>query len=95
LDKKEIVVLLFSSAAIGAAVSAVLTAFTQWRERVARQKELLLKLSVELSKTYVERIASLSKTFLPLPEGFLKSWSVLYKGVRMRVRIKLSAAYNR
>ncbi|MGA2337302.1 MAG: hypothetical protein ABSG08_18175 [Terriglobales bacterium] len=68
MDKKEIVVLLFSSAVIGALFSAAITAFAQWRERVARQKELLLKVSVELSKTYIDRITSLSKTLAPVPE---------------------------
>jgi hypothetical protein len=68
MDKKEIVVLVLSSAAIGALVSGALTALAQWRERVARKRELLLKVSVELSKAYIDRISSLSKKFVSVPE---------------------------
>jgi len=68
MDKKEIAVLLLSSAVIGALFSAAITAFAQWRERVARQKELVLKVSVELTKTYVERLTSVSKQFGIVPE---------------------------
>ncbi len=63
MDKKEIAALVLSSAVIGALFSAAITAFAQWRERVARQKELLLKVSVELTKTYIERLTSVSKDF--------------------------------
>lgn len=48
---------MLSSAVIGALSSALITAIAQWRERVARKKELLLKLSVELSQSYMERVA--------------------------------------
>lgn len=68
MDKKEIVVLLFSSAVIGALFSSAITALAQWRERVARKKELVFKVSVELSKVYLERITSVSKKFGILPE---------------------------
>ena len=60
MDKKEIAVLFLSSAVIGALFSSVVTALAQWRERVARKKELLLKVSVDLSKTYMERVAKAS-----------------------------------
>src|ERR1017187_7505272 len=68
MDKKEIAVLLLSSAVIGALFSAAITAFAQWRERVARKKELILKVSVDLTKTYVERLTSVSKQFGIVPE---------------------------
>jgi hypothetical protein len=50
MDKTQIITLLLSSAAIGALVSAGLTAFTQWRERVARQRELLLSKSIDMAQ---------------------------------------------
>lgn len=68
MEKKEIAVLLLSSAVIGALFSSVITALAQWRERVARKRELLLKVSVELSKTYIDRITSVSKNLTPMPD---------------------------
>jgi hypothetical protein len=68
MDKKEIAALLLSSAVIGAFVSAVITAFAQWRERVARERELLLKVAVDFTKTYMERIAKNSKELSPMPD---------------------------
>lgn len=54
MDKTQIITLLLSSAAIGALVSAGLTAFSQWRERLARQNELILSKSVELAMKHTE-----------------------------------------
>ncbi len=68
MDKKEIVALVLSSALIGALASASITAFAQWRERVARERELLLKVAVDLSKTYMRRISSASGAIGLLPE---------------------------
>ena len=50
MDKTRIITLLLSSAAIGALVSAGLTAFSQWRERVARERELLLSKSIDMAQ---------------------------------------------
>ena len=72
MDKKEIIGLALSSAVIGAIASAVITAaltiLGQWRERVARQRELLLTCSIDLSKTYMERISTYSRPLGTLPE---------------------------
>ena len=72
MDTKTIIALLLSSAAIGAVVSAAITAIAQSRElkreRVARQKELIFKVSVELSKAYLERVAKASSALVSVPE---------------------------
>lgn len=72
MDKKDIVSLILGSAVIGAVFSAIVTAgltlFNQWRERVARERELLLNLAVDLSKTYIERLAVNSRVAGSLPE---------------------------
>src|ERR1017187_9623664 len=73
MDKKEIAVLLLSSAVIGALFSAAITAFAQWRERVARQKELILKVSFDLTKLYIDRITSADKSLVPFPDLLLLS----------------------
>jgi hypothetical protein len=68
MDKNEIAVLLLSSAVIGAVSSALITALAQWRERVARERELLFTTAVDLSKTYMQRISVHSKAIGTLPE---------------------------
>ena len=72
MDKKEIIGLALSSAVIGAIASAVITAaltlFGQWRDRIARRRELLLTFAVDLSKTYMQRMSSHSKPIGTLPE---------------------------
>jgi hypothetical protein len=80
MDKKEIAALLLSSAVIGALFSSVITAIAQWRERVARQKELVLKVSIELAKTYVDRISGVSGKFASVPDLFVVS--VMYEIVK-------------
>jgi hypothetical protein len=59
MDKSQLVLALLGSAAVGALVSSIIIFVSQWRERVARRKELLLKFSVDLAKVYVGRVASL------------------------------------
>jgi hypothetical protein len=93
MDKKEIIVLLFSSAVIGALSSAVITAFAQWRERVARKKELILKVSVELTKTYVERLTSVSKRSLAMPD--LLMMSLMHKMVQELFEVGTVSDENR
>lgn len=68
MDKKEIAVLVLSSAVIGALFSSLITALAQWRERVARQRELLLKVAVDLTKTYMERIAKKTEELAIMPD---------------------------
>jgi hypothetical protein len=81
LDTKEIVAMAaVISAVVSAVVSAAVTIFVQSRERDARKRELILKVSVELTKTYIERISSLSQTFVPLPD--LLMISLMHKMVR-------------
>jgi hypothetical protein len=59
MDKSQMALALLGSAVVGALVSSLVFAVSQWRERVARRKELLLKFSVDLAKVYVGRVASL------------------------------------
>jgi hypothetical protein len=54
MDKTQIVSLLVGSAVIGVLVSAGITALSQWRERIARQNELILSKSVELAMKHTE-----------------------------------------
>jgi hypothetical protein len=68
MDTKEIMPLVLSSALIGAAFSALITWINMWRERVARERELLLTIAVDLSKTYMQRLSAVSKGIGTLPE---------------------------
>jgi hypothetical protein len=60
MDKIQTITLLLSSAAIGALVSAGLTALSQWRERVARYRELLLTKSIEMAQKTTELLIAQS-----------------------------------
>jgi hypothetical protein len=51
----EIVLALIGSAAVGAFVSSTVTIVGQWRERVARRKELLFATAVDLAKVWMSR----------------------------------------
>jgi hypothetical protein len=44
------------AATIGALVSVIIAVWSGWRERVARKRELLLKLSVQMAETPVKNI---------------------------------------
>jgi len=68
MEKKEIIALALGSAVIGAFFSAIITWFNGWRERVARERELLLTTAVDLSKTYMQRVSNASKSLGTLPE---------------------------
>ena len=54
MDKTQVISLLVGSAVIGALISAGITALSQWRERIARQNELILSKSVELAMKHTE-----------------------------------------
>jgi hypothetical protein len=49
MSTSSLVSLLLGSAAIGALVSSGIAALSGWRERIARKKELLLSLSVQMA----------------------------------------------
>jgi hypothetical protein len=55
------------AAGTGALVSSCVTAIAQWRERVGRQRELLLTAAVDISKVWIGRIAA-TKGNAPLSE---------------------------
>jgi hypothetical protein len=55
MNATPIWILFISSAAIGALVSASMTAFTQWQDRKARQRELIFSKSVEMANTETDR----------------------------------------
>jgi hypothetical protein len=58
MDKSQLALALLGSAVVGALCSSLVVALSQWRERVARRKELLLTFSVDLAKVYTARVAS-------------------------------------
>jgi hypothetical protein len=59
MDKGQFMLAFLGSAVVGALFSSLIVAFSQWRERAARRKEMLLTFSVELAKVYTARISSL------------------------------------
>ncbi len=54
---KELLGSVVLAAAIGALVSSLVTIIAQWRERAARQRELLFTAAVDISKSWIGRIA--------------------------------------
>jgi hypothetical protein len=56
------------SAAIGALVSSAITVIAQWRERLGRQRELLLVSAIDLSKAWLGRITATSNRHAIVPE---------------------------
>jgi hypothetical protein len=50
----QLIIAIISSAGIGAVVTGSLLAFSQWRERISRQNELILSKSVELAMKHTE-----------------------------------------
>jgi hypothetical protein len=58
MDKTQFTLALLGSAVVGALFSSLVIAFSQWRERVAKRKELLPTFSVDLAKAYTVRLAS-------------------------------------
>jgi hypothetical protein len=49
MDKTQLTAVFLSSAAIGALVSAGITALSQWRERKSRREEVLLEKAIGLA----------------------------------------------
>lgn len=68
MNTTQAIVAFLGSAAIGALVSSTITVIAQWRERVARQRELLFASAIDLSKVWVGRIAAASKSNAILSE---------------------------
>jgi hypothetical protein len=67
MNETQIITLLLSSAAVGALVSSVITAWITHLERKARQKELILAKAVELAIKHTEmRVAMTAKTSKPI-----------------------------
>ena len=56
------------AAAIGALVLTVTTIVAQWLERSARQRELLFTAAVDISTSWIGRIASASRKNAPLSQ---------------------------
>jgi hypothetical protein len=54
MNKTQLVLTLLGSAAIGALVSSVITAFAQYLDRRARRQELLLKEALELAQWRID-----------------------------------------
>jgi hypothetical protein len=69
MNTTQTVVAFLGSAAIGALVSSTITVIAQWRERVARQRELLFASAIDLSKVWVGRLAAISKSNALLSEA--------------------------
>jgi hypothetical protein len=71
---KEVLSSVVLAAAIGALVSAVITEVGRWRERAARERELLFASAIDLAKTLIGRVAAVSS-----PKDFLSEFMVLEK----------------
>ena len=65
---KELLGSVVLAAAIGALVSSLVTIIAQWRERAARQRELLFTAAVDISKSWIGRIANASRKNAALSE---------------------------
>lgn len=65
MNTQTLLLTILGSAAVGALVSSLINAFDRWRERAARDKEMLFKAAVEISKATGERAAKTSERFVP------------------------------
>jgi hypothetical protein len=50
----QLILAVVSAAGVGALISASILSFTQWRERVARRRELLLTKSIDMAQKTTE-----------------------------------------
>jgi hypothetical protein len=64
----QLLLTILGSAAVGALVSSVFTLIDRWRERTARERELLFRSALEISKATAERLAKTSERFTPALE---------------------------
>src|SRR6266550_4632417 len=65
---KELLGSVVLAAAIGALVSSLVTIIAQWRERAARQREFIFTAAVDISKSWIGRIANASRKNAALSE---------------------------
>src|ERR1700687_1113008 len=61
MDRSQTLIALLGSAAIGALVSSVITAFAQWRERKSRREELLLTKAIEMAHSRFVNVMTILK----------------------------------
>ena len=54
MDKSALFALFLGSAVVGALVSATISAISSWRERKARQREMLLTLAVQMANCVID-----------------------------------------
>jgi hypothetical protein len=77
MDKTQIITLILGSAAVGALVSSLMTAWTSRLERKARQQELLLTKSLEMAQVTTKRMQELGEALgggLIAPEIVTARW---------------------
>lgn len=67
----QLLLTILGSAGVGALVSSVFTAFDRWLERTARERELLFRSALEISKATAERANRTSEQFVPGLEMFM------------------------
>ncbi len=61
MDRKQILVAIIGSAALGALVSSVITELGRWRERKSRREELAVAKASEMAHTKVQLMMQVFK----------------------------------
>jgi hypothetical protein len=62
---RDLLLTILGSAGVAALVSSGMNAIDRWRERTAREKELLFRSAIEISKITAERFPKDSEHFTP------------------------------
>ncbi len=65
MDAGRLLLIILASAGVGALVASIITAMDRWRERTARERELLFRSAVEIAKATAERAAKQPEPFTP------------------------------
>ncbi|MGB6483452.1 MAG: hypothetical protein WBE86_08205 [Candidatus Acidiferrales bacterium] len=65
MNAAQLILAILGSAAVGALVSSIITALDRWRDRTARERELLFRAALDISKATAERAANKSEGFTP------------------------------
>lgn len=60
MTNAQLIVAFLGSAAVGALVSSIINAVAQWRERQARQRELLLSKAIDMAQKTTELLYKVS-----------------------------------
>lgn len=81
MSGSDVFVVVIGSAVVSAIVSSVTIAYTQWRERIARRENMLLTAAVDLSKSYVGRIAALPGNALAMEISVIPMFQKMLKEV--------------